>query len=116
MKPVEEIIAGGKFAIIKALEGRIVTVDGIKSVVTGGKYKLCFGEVNLCLKDEEFLANLLKTSLIPVYFRQPENADENAALNWIMRYPTNARTTQLMWSYWRYMQDQMKHTQAVAGD
>lgn len=118
MPTVEEIIARGKFAIVEALEGRMITTpDGIKTIVADGKYRVAaaMGHIVLCLKDEEFLAQLLRTSLIPVYYRQPENEDEREALDWMLAYHPNTRTNQLKYAYWRYMQDQREYAQKLAG-
>lgn len=103
MPTVEEIIEQGRFAIIEALDGRLITLDGVKYTVVNRCYRTCFGWKHLGALSNEILVNLLKSSLIPVYVQQPESEKQRAAVDWILHYSAEQRTEKITAAYWQLL-------------
>ena len=103
LKSVEETIAAGRFAIINALDGRLITLDNVKYTVVNRCYRTCFGWKHLAALPDEILVNLLKSSLIPVYVQQPEGNKQRAAVDWILHYDAQQRTEKITTAYWQML-------------
>jgi hypothetical protein len=103
LKSVEETIAQGRFAIIEALDGRLVIIDSVKYTIINRCYRTCFGWKHLAALSDEVLVNLLKSSLIPVYVQQPENDKQRVAVDWILRYSAQQRMEKITTAYWQML-------------